>query len=300
MCRNKKESTLRRENTYRINLTNLNRVKNTLITIEDKLGNIPFFIDRFHEKIKKTDPHKHDDYYELIYLSQGEGFHWIETEQYRITAPEFYFLKPAQMHHWQFTDVPKGYIIMFKASYFDHVRECNILNFCRQLADRFKIAVPSDYSPEYIFDLMLQEFENKQGFSESIINAYLASLIGKMLQLATNQQSEKVKPMNLFDKFADLIFKECPRLHQLQEYASLLNTTSQNINAACRLHSPKSAGEHIDAQLMLEAKRYLLYTEITINEISDMLYFCDASHLVKFFKKYEGITPQQFREQNCI
>jgi AraC family transcriptional regulator, transcriptional activator of pobA len=270
-------------------------MKSKVIETEDKLGDVPFYIDRFHEKIKKTEPHKHEDYYELIFLSEGEGFHWIETEEYMVTAPEFYFLKPGQLHCWQFTSIPKGYIIMFKTSYFDHVRECNILNLCRQLADRFRIDVPANYSPEPLFNAMLEEFRSVSEFSVNIINGLLTALVSKMLQLASIQSNEKQIPITLYDRFLDLVFKECPRLHLVTDYAQLLNTTPQNINAACHKHSGKSAGEHISSHLLLEAKRYILHTDSTINEIADILSFNDASYFGKFFKTHEGITPVQFR-----
>ena len=270
-------------------------MKKTTIEIEDKLGNVPFFIDHFHEKIHKTDPHKHDDYYELIFLSRGEGFHWIETEEYGITAPEFYYLKPGQLHHWQFTAVPKGFIIMFKASYFDQVRECNVMNLCMQLENRFRIDVPLEYSPDAFFQLMFHEFHTPTEFSATIIHGVLVSLIAKMLQLAQQQSDEKVIPITLFDKFLNLVVHECAQNHLLQDYASLLNTTTQSINAACKKHSEKAACEHITAHLMLEAKRYILHTDNTMSEITHLLSFSDASYFGRFFKSHEGITPLQFR-----
>ena len=272
-------------------------MKKILIETEDKLGNIPFFIDRFHEKIKKTEPHKHDDYYELIFLSEGEGFHWIETEEYMLTAPEFYFLKPGQLHHWQFTSVPKGYIIMFKISYFDHVRECNVMNLCRQLEDRFRIDISGSYTPEPLFNAMLHEFEIISEFSATILHGILVALIAKMLQIAEQQPEEKLIPVTLFDKFLDLVFKECSHLHLINDYAKLLNTTTQSINTACLKYSQKNASEHISAQLLLEAKRYILHTDNTMSEIANILSFSDASYFGKFFKLHEGITPLQFREK---
>lgn len=71
------------------------------IETKNKLDNgLTFKFSRFKEQIKKTSPHKHDDYYELIFLSEGEGFHWIESEKYLVSTPEFYFLKPGQLHYW--------------------------------------------------------------------------------------------------------------------------------------------------------------------------------------------------------
>jgi AraC family transcriptional regulator, transcriptional activator of pobA len=85
-------------------------MENKQIDTKNKLdGGLTFKISRFKEQIKKTKPHKHDEYYELIFLQEGEGFHTIEAEKYMVAAPDFYFLKPGQLHYWQFTSIPKGY-----------------------------------------------------------------------------------------------------------------------------------------------------------------------------------------------
>jgi len=57
------------------------------ITIKNKLENEQLFkISRFKEVMKRTKPHKHDGYFELIYLSEGAGFHWIDAEKFQITT----------------------------------------------------------------------------------------------------------------------------------------------------------------------------------------------------------------------
>jgi AraC-like DNA-binding protein/quercetin dioxygenase-like cupin family protein len=269
-----------------------------VIKIKNKLDDgLLFKISRFKEKIKKTSPPKHDDYYELIFLSEGEGFHWIETEKYMVSTPELYFLKPGQLHYWQFTSIPKGFVILFKVEFFDNVRETDIINLYRQLTDKFRIPVPENYNPETIFNELLQEYSVDSSYATHIIHGYLRALFAKILQLAEIQSRESNVPITTFEKFQDLLVKECPRLHKVNDFAGLLNTTPQNINAICRKHSGKTASELITSQLLLEAKRYILHTENTINEIAFNLSFNDPSNFVKFFKKHENLTPVQFREK---
>jgi AraC-like DNA-binding protein len=269
-----------------------------LIHTKNKLDeSLLFKISRFKEKIKKTSPHKHDDYYELIFLSEGEGFHWIETEKYMISAPEFYFLKPGQLHYWQFTSIPKGYVILFRADFFDNLKETDIINLYRRLTDKFRVPVPDNYNPEAILNELLKEYSETTAYSTHIIHGYLRALFAKMLQLAEIQSKESNVPVTTFERFQDLLVKECPRLHKVNGFADLLNTTPQNLNAACRKHSGRSAGELINSQLLLEAKRYILHTENTINEVAFTLSFNDPSNFVKFFKKHENLTPVQFREK---
>jgi len=271
---------------------------NTYIDVKNKLDpGLLFKISRFKEKIKKTVPHKHDDYYELIFLNKGEGFHWIETEKFMVSPPEFYFLKPGQLHYWQLTSIPKGFVILFKAEFFHSLNETDIINLYRQLSDTFSILIPSNYNPEIIFNEILQEYSENSVYSVHIIHGFLRALFAKMLQLAEIQSKERDVPVTTYEKFQDLLVKECPRLHRVNEFAGLLNTTPQNLNATCRKHSGKSASEFIISQILLEAKRYILHTDNTINEIAFTLSFKDPSNFVKFFKKRENLTPIQFRKK---
>jgi AraC-like DNA-binding protein len=271
--------------------------KHTIHTSNKLDKGLLFKISRFKEKIKKTTPHKHDDYYELIFLSKGEGFHWIETEKFMVSPPEFYFLKPGQLHYWQLTSIPKGFVILFKAEFFDNLKETDIINLYRQLTDKFRIPVPYNPNSETIFNELLREYSEPSAYSSHIIHGYLRALFAKVLQLAEIKSQENNVPISVYEKFQDLLVKECPRMHKVNDFADLLHTTPQNLNAISRKHSGKSASEHITARLLLEAKRYILHTENTINEIAYTLSFNDPSNFVKFFRKHENLTPVQFREK---
>lgn len=268
------------------------------IDTKNKLDDgLTFKISRFKEQIKKTKPHKHDEYYELIFLSDGEGFHCIETVKYLVSAPEFYFLKPGQLHFWQFTSIPKGFVILFKDSHFNSLEENDLIDLYRQLSENARIKIQKELYPEHILKEILNEYSLNSKYSEQIIHGLLKALFGKLLHLSEINPYKSILPLSLFDKFQQLLVKECPKLHKVNDFAELLNTTPQNLNTICRKHSGKSASELIIAQVILEAKRYILHTDNTINEIADILSFNDASYFVKFFKKEEGLTPVQFRQK---
>jgi AraC-like DNA-binding protein/quercetin dioxygenase-like cupin family protein len=268
------------------------------IDIKNKLGEgFTFKISRFKEQIKKTNPHKHDEYYEMIFLSEGEGFHCIESERYMVEIPDFYFLKPGQLHFWQFTGIPKGYVILFKEAAFNPVRETDLLELLQKLLDIKRLQFkPGDY-PEVILNEILKEFSDNSEYTKDIVHGLFKALLGKLLQFTENTRSYNIVPQSVFNKFRTLLIKECPRLHKVYEYAGLLNITPHTLNTVCKRQASKSASEMITSQVLLEAKRYILHTGNTISEIADILCFSDVSNFVKFFRKHEGITPVQFRDK---
>ncbi|VFS83347.1 L-rhamnose operon regulatory protein rhaS [Kluyvera cryocrescens] len=50
-------------------------------------------------------------------------------------------------------------------------------------------------------------------------------------------------------------------------------------------------------RLLLEAKRSLLYTSMTVSQISDYLGFSDATYFSRFFRRATGFSPRDFREK---
>lgn len=268
------------------------------IDIKNKLDSgLTFKISRFKEQIKKTTPHKHDEYYELIFLEQGEGFHTIEAEKYVIAVPDFFFLKPGQLHYWQFTSIPKGYVLLLKENEFDLIKESILVELFKKLSAKTRTRLDAWEPYSYLLLGIEEEYKNSTVYSKEIIHGLIKVLIGKILQLNKTLAGSTAPTQTPFDRFQNVLIKECPHWRKVYQYADALNMTPQNLNAICRKQSGLSASEWITRQVMLEAKRYILHTTNTINEIAEVLSFSDTSNFVKFFRKNEGVTPQQFRKK---
>ena len=273
-------------------------MENREISIKNKLeAGLTFKVSRFKEVIKKTRPHKHDEYFELIFLKEGEGFHSIEDEKFVVATPEFYFLKPGQLHFWQFTSVPKGFVILFKEEEFDTIGERDLIEMNRQLIVNTRFGFTPENFPSGILEELFSEYQLNNQFSKPILHGLIKALFGKLLRLAEQELKKPAIPVSHFGRFQQLLEKDCPKLHKVNQFAALLHTTPQNLNTVCMKQAGKNASDMISSRILLEAKRYILHTENNINEIAEILSYSDTSNFVKFFKKAEGVTPVQFREK---
>jgi AraC-like DNA-binding protein len=99
----------------------------------------------------------------------------------------------------------------------------------------------------------------------------------------------------LFRKFKRLLEDNFLQVHKVNEYASLLNITEKHLNEICKRFNGKTASAMVFDRLVLEAKRLLQHSDLTIKEISFQLNFNDPSHFSKFFKKHTGVTTKDFR-----
>ena len=62
-------------------------------------------------------PHRHD-FYEVLYLAKGSGFHIIDNNRYKIEPPCIFFLSPGQTHKLELSNDIDGYIFLFAADFY--------------------------------------------------------------------------------------------------------------------------------------------------------------------------------------
>jgi AraC family transcriptional activator of pobA len=77
----------------------------------------------------------------------------------------------------------------------------------------------------------------------------------------------------------------------------LLNLTPGYLNDLVKQQSGKTAISHIHNRLVVEAKRRLLHTELSVKQIADALGFEDAAYFNRFFKRLTDATPMAYRQQ---
>ena len=100
----------------------------------------------------------------------------------------------------------------------------------------------------------------------------------------------------LTEKFKKLVAQLFISIRTVQEYADKMAVSINHLHKIIKEETGKSAGALIDEMLIMEIKALLRYSDLNISEIVDQLNFTDNSHLSKFFKRYAGISPTEFRK----
>lgn len=270
------------------------------INVKNKLEREQLFkISRFKEAIKRTKPHKHDAYFELIYLSEGAGFHWIDTQKIQITPPMVFFLS-GQLHYWEMTSIPKGYVMLFREGFFDFIKQNTLLNLIRSVEDIIDVQLSPDDNLDFLFAEMEKEYKNPSSNAGELIQGYLQVVLVKLLRHKEQMHTAygTATTDQVYRKFVHVLRSANPISNlKVNEVAEQLHVSPQYLNVITRKASGKSASELISEQVILEAKRYLLHSDKNVSEIAFSLNFSDPSHFVKYFRKQTGETPQAFRSR---
>lgn len=95
----------------------------------------------------------------------------------------------------------------------------------------------------------------------------------------------------------DVVLGKTEEFMEINQIASALFISHKHLTDTVQ----KETGSHpcyfYDLKILDEAKKMLLETDKTISEIAKILTY-DPSNFSKFFKKFIGQTPGQFRKEN--
>lgn len=99
----------------------------------------------------------------------------------------------------------------------------------------------------------------------------------------------------LFFKFMQLLQDNSHERKTVTFYADKLCLTPDYFAKAIKTHTKRNVTDWINETLLRQAKLYLRDTEMTIQQVADMLNFSDQSAFGKFFKKQTGMSPAQYQ-----
>ena len=279
-------------------------------TFSEFEGNNPSFSlrrleDLYRMKHGESDiPHRHD-YYTIIFFEKGAGTHIVDFTEYPIEDHSIYFIIPGQMHQVIPTSEPKGWTMKFTDEFLisNSISDklINSIYLFNEYGQSPPLSINEIQMPVYLNIISQIEF-----FSNSL-ESYTQEAIGALMKLffiQSNNHCSLHKSNNpqlqettnqLLHSFKQLLNKHYASMHLVADYANKLNVTADYLNKTVKSITGKSAKDHIQTKIIIEAKRSLLFSDISSKELAYELGFEESAHFNNFFKKITGQTPSEFR-----
>jgi len=269
----------------------------------------PFQIEIFdanrHFEVKY--PHRHD-FFEVLYLTQGSGMHIIDNNEYKIEPPCVFFLSPGQAHKLELSKDIAGFIYLFTAEFYliDKSNKNKLLEFpffFNLKQENPPLKLTSD--DEILFMTSLFKKGCQEMNTTDVVGHELANSILDLILNVCNKSYpkelraiEKGKGHLMVKRFRELIEEKYQENATVKEYAQVLNVTENHLTQTVKELTGKTSKELIIDKQVLEIKRLLKHSELTISEICHQLNFKDQSYFSKFFKKVTGLSPNSYREES--
>ncbi|MEI9810750.1 MAG: helix-turn-helix domain-containing protein [Bacteroidota bacterium] len=135
-----------------------------------------------------------------------------------------------------------------------------------------------------------------------MIRIYLKQIIIRAARL-WKQQHAKAQPssssydIEFFRNFSRLVEIHFREKHGLADYASLLAMAPKTLNKKLLKLNVRHPNDIIKGRILLEAKRLLIYTSMSIKEIAYSMGYDDPAYFNRLFTNKNGCTPAAFRKQ---
>lgn len=165
----------------------------------------------------------------------------------------------------------------------------------------------NDLESQKLFQAILSRklHESDNHYNQIIVNSICEALIFETLNLYMKNLQEKdtsnirhTRAEDIFYRFIQLVENRYKQTRTLTEYARELCVSTKHLSALVKEVSGRTAGSWIDAYVILEAKRLLRFTRMSVQEISEELNFANQSFFGKYFKNNTGMSPSEYRNKD--
>lgn len=242
--------------------------------------------------------HQHAELVQLLFLHKGQAEIEIEGQR-RIVSEACIQVVPALcIHGFRFSPGTQGYVLSLSLPLLSRLEA----QFGGQLDVLSQpVCIPVERSSRHIrsvFATLLAEYTHENDAREMMLYSLLGALLVWLNRQGTplaavEDKSERKR--SVLRRFARLIESHYREHLALAEYAQRLGVSTTYLNCLCREFHGTSALGVLHQRLLLEAKRSLQYTSMTITQVSDYLGFSDVTYFSRFFRKRGGMAPKEFK-----
>ncbi len=263
-------------------------------------------LEEFAAKLQPdSDLHFKNKFYAVLLFRNAKGSLMIDHQEFDLQPMKFFFINYNQVYHFKNFECIEGNALLFTKSFYNYIYTGNkVIKSDTALYDVAPYILPSDDNIEDLFrtfEELQKEYSKNKLLRKEIICLLLKVFILKYIRNSNKRNRSKKSPdhkKEIVENFSSLVEKHYKELKITSKYAEKLNLTPNYLNALIKENMDISAGEMIKNRVILEAKRLLLHTTLSVTQISYELGFNDNSHFGKYFKSSTKYSPQQYRLLN--
>ncbi|MFK0090477.1 helix-turn-helix domain-containing protein [Pseudomonas sp. NPDC090755] len=257
---------------------------------------IPARSSLHHWEIK---PHRHADLFQLLYVRRGQARIEIEGKRSDVREAAIQVIPPMTVHGFQFSADIDGYVLTLGAPLVTQLEA--------QLGAPLTVLASAGCYPlgrdrrtlQTLIQVLHREYEGSAPARELLLHSLVTSLmvwISRRSQQITPPGNRDERNQQLLARFIKLVEQHYREHLPVEQFAHRLGVSSVHLNSLCRELTGQTALQAIHQRLLLEARRNLIYTNMSISQLSDRLGFSDPTYFSRFFRRLSGQSPNAFRQ----
>lgn len=253
-------------------------------------------------------PHR-VSFHQILFITQGTGKHFIDFKPYEFKEGNLVFISKGQVHAFETQQKYEGFLMLFTEGFItQNFIKSDVLSLNRlynyYLGD--PIIEPNQIGVQ-VFRSLVAEISKEFNYADNFAKEEILSLLLRVVLLKAERIKKTLFPLEKnangfarFGAFQHLLEVHISESRNAQFYAEKLGISYKHLNEVCKRVTGSTAKEFIDQHLILEIKRILVVSNLSIKELAYEMSFEEPTNFAKFFKKHVGISPAQFRKSQIL
>ena len=257
--------------------------------------------------------HKHE-FIELAYVEEGEAQHWVNGEIFQLSAGDIMMLDSGVSHcYLATTPTISVWNIIFLPEFFDFfLKEGDrcIEYACRTMLkedvgsalmkESGFLSLPKEQAKSvvpYIRQIIEEKKEERPGYLEAIHSLLKLAIIEIFRRGHDAKGDFSDKQKHIYREMMEYIKKNKGDGVSASYLSKLLFYSPEYLSKTFNNISGKSLKKYIQKEKLEKAKRELLSTDKTVEEIMEEAGYNDKKYFYEIFKREYGVSPGKYRKR---
>jgi AraC family 4-hydroxyphenylacetate 3-monooxygenase operon regulatory protein len=239
--------------------------------------------------------HRHDRFFQVHYVKSGAVRVYLDDRQYVESGPMFFLTPPTVPHAFVTEADADGHVLTVRQQLV-----WGLIDADPSLASGAACVAltAGDQGLDRLFEELNEEINAARAGRAAALDSLTRLIMIRLLRLCVHSlpaQPTRHEDLRIFHRFNELIEAHYLEHWPLARYAEGIGVTEARLNDVCRRLADLPSKRLILERLMQEAKRLLLFTGSSANEICYQLGFKDPAYFSRFFLRYAQVTPGEYR-----
>lgn len=241
-------------------------------------------------------------FYQILVITKGRGVHEVDFQKVAYSENTVIPIAMGQVQRYTYNPNLEGYAIVFTPEFlvkenFDYNYLYDFTIFLHTIHPISSIANSAVYT---LINKMISEQQKEKTFYTV---EYQRNLLKNFLIQIERNKRERTEivcndSLELFLRFRKLLEENVNYKVRVSDLCEKLNISEKQLNISINLYHKTTAKQYIEDRIILEIKRLLFYSTLTIKEIAYKIGFEDPTNFTKYFKARLKMLPTDYRKQN--
>lgn len=244
-------------------------------------------------------PHSHASLNHVFHIAEGSGEMRAEAQVLPFHAPCLLLVPATVVHGFNYQPGTTGTVVTLSEAYLQALADRE-----PELAEVFRTPRVVRLLPQEVDGRLTElaqelvwEAPGHAAAVEALLLGLLVTALRRLWQAQAEFEPSTLRPQaRLVARFREVVERRYRTDAQVSDYAAELSVTPSRLRVACLNVVGAAPLQVVQDRILLEARRALLYSNMTVKEVADYLGFDDPAYFTRFFSRREGASPRAFRQ----